>query len=355
LALQGTLRDFSIAEIFQLIGQQQKTGLLAVTLEKQTVNVVFDRGRVVGAAEGDRGEDDRLAERLDRMGLLPEDKIRELRGAQKGSFSRVASLLAEQGQLTKEQITDLLRVEMVDILLRLFLWERGHYEFTARTVRFDPEFYIGVASDQLLLDGLRAKDEWPSIERSLPTLTAVPQRVEGSGSIEEEAPPGSPERAILDLVDGSRTLRAIIDRSRLGEFEACRILANLKARGYIQLAPRAEAPKAPEHWRANAPNAALAACAAAVIGCGLVMGAFLGPILGKATSEPLLRVEGPGAGAVFAENRRARIREALEIYRIERGRYPERLDALVKAGLLAPSDVRIPLHYEQRGAGYALL
>jgi len=355
VALQGTLRDFSIAEIFQLIGQQQKTGILSVTREKQVVHVIFDQGRVVGAAEGDHGEDDRLAERLQRMGLLSHEKICELRGAQRGSLSRIGPVLAEQGTLPKEDLTELLRLEMINVVLGLFRWENGHYEFVARKVRFEPEFSIGVPAEQVLLDGLRAKDEWPSIDRSLPSISAVPERAGATQELGGEEENGGPERKIYDLVDGNRTIREIIDESRMGEFEACRVLANFKARGYIQLAARGEPVLQARRWQEQNPPAVLAACLAAVIGCGLLAGSLLGPVMGRLRGDAGLALSGPDTAAVMMENRRSRIREALEVYRVERGRYPSRLSELTSSGLLRSRDLLIPLHYEARGDSYALL
>lgn len=353
MALQGTLRDFSIAEIFQLIGQQQKTGMLTVTRDKELVHVIFDQGRVVGAAEGDHGEDDRLADRLERMGLLSQEQIHELRGTQRGSLRRIGPMLAEQGTLPKEDLTDLLRLEMINVVLGLFRWESGQYEFSSRRVRFEPEFAIGVPAEQVLLDGLRAKDEWPSIDRSLPTLSAVPERA-GEAEPEEEGD-GGPERMVWDLVDGKRSLRAIIDESRMGEFEACRILANFKTRGYIQLAARGGAIARSNRWQERYPPGALTACLAAVIGCGLLAGSLLGPAIGRVRGGSGLVLSRADTSAVLMENRRSRIREALEVYRIERGHYPVRLDELVSTGLLRPGDVLIPHHYEARGDSYALL
>jgi hypothetical protein len=141
----------------------------------------------------------------------------------------------------------------------------------------------------------------------------------------------------------------------MGEFEACRILANFKARGYIQLASRGEPSVVSARWRERYPPAALAACLASVIGCGLLVGSLLGPAIGRFRGGGAPVLSGADTAAVLMENRRSRIREALEVYRIERGRYPARLDDLVSVGLLGPRDVLIPHHYEARGDSYALL
>ena len=50
VALHGNLKDFGIAEVFQLIGQQCKTGLLEISGDTQKVQLAFDEGRVVWAS-----------------------------------------------------------------------------------------------------------------------------------------------------------------------------------------------------------------------------------------------------------------------------------------------------------------
>jgi len=49
VALRGTLGDFSLADILQLIGLQRKTGLLVLQRGEERVQVVFENGRVVAA------------------------------------------------------------------------------------------------------------------------------------------------------------------------------------------------------------------------------------------------------------------------------------------------------------------
>ena len=42
MALKGTLKDFGIADILQLIGQQQKTGTLHLKAREEEVHVSFN-------------------------------------------------------------------------------------------------------------------------------------------------------------------------------------------------------------------------------------------------------------------------------------------------------------------------
>jgi len=49
MALEGTFKDFHIADIVQLIGLQRKTGTLTVESEEDTLSMIFQEGAVVSA------------------------------------------------------------------------------------------------------------------------------------------------------------------------------------------------------------------------------------------------------------------------------------------------------------------
>ena len=54
MALQGTIKDFGLAEILQLIGIQRKSGILTLHNDQEKVTIKFLNGFVVGAEMGQR-------------------------------------------------------------------------------------------------------------------------------------------------------------------------------------------------------------------------------------------------------------------------------------------------------------
>ena len=52
MALQGTIKDFGLPDIFQLIGLQRKTGILMLTndKDKESVTVTFESGMPGGTS-----------------------------------------------------------------------------------------------------------------------------------------------------------------------------------------------------------------------------------------------------------------------------------------------------------------
>ena len=70
VGLSGNLVDFGIADVFQLIGQQRKTGLLELRTRGAEATLVFDGGSVVAALPAGDGDVDALSDKLVRCGLL---------------------------------------------------------------------------------------------------------------------------------------------------------------------------------------------------------------------------------------------------------------------------------------------
>ena len=78
VSLRGNLKDFGIAEVFQLVGQQRKTGILEFSRKGQRVQIVFDRGAVVSAAPIGPHAHWALGDMLVRTGRLTRERVEEL-------------------------------------------------------------------------------------------------------------------------------------------------------------------------------------------------------------------------------------------------------------------------------------
>ena len=72
MALEGNVRDFSISDIFQLIGLQRKTGELTLKSKDDTVVITFLDGRVVNADSAKFRLESRLGKVLLKRGSLSE-------------------------------------------------------------------------------------------------------------------------------------------------------------------------------------------------------------------------------------------------------------------------------------------
>src|SRR3954452_19154221 len=93
MALEGTLRDFSLADIFQLIGLQRKTGVLTLRGKDDTVTVTFLDGKVVGGGSLHRRLENRLGTVLIKRGTLSQDQDKRALEIQKETLPRICFIL----------------------------------------------------------------------------------------------------------------------------------------------------------------------------------------------------------------------------------------------------------------------
>ena len=174
MALSGTLKDFALPDIFQLIGMQRKTGLLTLESERETVSVVFEQGMVVHADSTVRRLDDLLGNVLVRQSKLRKEILEEALAKQKVSMQRLGFILTSQGYIKSDDLRSALSEQVQQIVFRVFRWKAGRYHFDpSADADYDRENVTPVSTDHILMEGIRRVDEWPIIEKRIPTLDFV--------------------------------------------------------------------------------------------------------------------------------------------------------------------------------------
>ncbi|UCE85150.1 MAG: DUF4388 domain-containing protein [Deltaproteobacteria bacterium] len=370
VGLRGVLKDFGIAEVFQLIGQQRKTGVLELERRDRRVSLQFDSGAVLSAAPAGAFPDEALGEMLVRCGLLTRARFDELAKQRKTSLQTLRRMIVERKVLAAaqiEEIEDLLTRETIFDVLR---WTDGSFRFTAQAVSHDREAPHLIPAEQILMDGLRMADEWRTFADEIPSEETVFQRC-GRFEIFRDSPQadsaGSPAQAeaVFRLVDGRLSARRVMDLSRLGTFDGARILSALRRAGVIEPIdprrvpkrakvrdPRSSAPMPVRSWIATLlPFGLLLALAFSDLA-----GGWIGGPRADAASFRIDRSPLAAARVAFETDR---VRRALETYRFMTGAWPVELGELVDRGLLEPGALTPangrPYYYAHRGEEVLLL
>jgi hypothetical protein len=384
MALQGTIRDFGLPDIFQLIGLQRKTGILTLVndKDKETVTVTFENGMVVMGDSSERRLEDRLGNVLVKQGKVSRERLDEALAVQKQTLQRLGHILASTSAITTRDLREALSVQVSQIVFRVFRWREGRYQFNAvAAVDYDRENFVPMSADFILMEGIRMVDEWPIIEKKIPSFDMVfrpvvdPSQIdvgdgagpEASGSAARVAATSSgrirlaaDEERVFRKVDGVRTVQGIIDATGSGEFEVCRTLFDFLNRNLIVSAgrgSRTEAEEAEAEGTGSAlPGYAVAALVSALALAGLVV-QYRAPFAVTGLDSVL-----PGTYDVVKDgvlrSRLARLERSIEAWRATQGRPPTSLDQLVSAGLVEPEYLVDPwqrrIRYEADASGYRL-
>jgi hypothetical protein len=383
MALEGTLRDFSIADILQLIGIQRKTGLLTLESRDETVTVQFLDGSVVGADTKAQNLEDMIGAVLVRTGRISEASLQQALRAQKQTLQRLGYILVKSGAISEGELRESLRIQVCQIVYRLFRWRDGRYHFApADGLDHAPEI-APISAETILLEGARMIDEWPILERRIRSAALVFRKTEAAVALEVpveslvtadvdfgfggDAPGAAPrpeseirlspeEQDVLRMVDGRVKVQEIVDRSGASEFDTYRVLYELLNRQLIE-----EAKSGPAAVVADASRFA------AVLEKGipaLLLVLALGSLATLPGNHltPWRLAEAKGETQLLrtyaSRSRLERIEHALQLFYLDLAALPDSLDRLVGAGYLRAEDLRDPwgrpYAFEPGSGGYRL-
>jgi hypothetical protein len=268
MALEGTLRDFSFADILQLISLQRKTGVLTLRTEENLVTVSFQDGFIVGASTLNQHTEDMIGLILLKRGEVTEAELEGALRLQEETLQRLGRILIDHHVVPIETVQVALHQQILQIVYRVFRWADGEYHFSQETdIDYDRELLKPMAADSIIMEGARMTDEWPFIDQRIPDREVVFRKVDPSRHLEvvsggddllgglefgfdgeEQASTESlPENqvtesqmAVYPLVNGLDSSAEIILESTLIEFETCKALADLLDRGLIREATQEE-------------------------------------------------------------------------------------------------------------------
>lgn len=316
MALEGTIKDFGLADIFQLIALQKKTGILTLESKGNTVNISFQEGMLVSADALRKWEGDRLGMVLVKAGKITKEELNKALEFQKGTIHRLGHILVKEGLITKEDLSQALERQMMRLIFNLFHWKDGTYRFIPKKVYFDDELLNPIDTEYILIEGIRIIDEWPSIEKRIPSIDKVFKRVNS----EIHLSLSGEDKMILDLVDGESDIGMIIDSSGIGEIGTCKALIRLIDAGLIEETSLKMEVLSALRFQTRSLFSRFGPLV--LYGAILILFIFIWGIkFIKETHNPLT--------AALGINRIEDLRAYIKLYYLDKGKYPSSLDLIV--------------------------
>jgi len=380
MALKGTLRDFGLSDIFQLISHQRKTGILYLEDKGKSVAVTFDDGRVVGAEIGSAKthEKERVGDILIKSGLLDVARLEECLQEQRRTAKKLGVILTEKNYLSEELFRAALAFQIKETLYKIFQWSSGTYKFDTTKVSYDKQFISPLPAEYILMEAARIIDEWPGLQARIPSPEIVFDKISGAedkiirysqlgGTKKGEGNNGLPaltaeeprsyesdrtvlsaaQERIFDLVNGRLKVSDIAYRSLLGDFETSKTLVELSGFGLIKpVKVPVSKPKTEETAQESRRRKGVVTLFSGLLFAGILIFVVFSALarsggklnlLSQMTSEKAITVR-----QTIVNAQKQRLMLALETYRLEKGSYPVSLEDLVQTGFLLDSDISYP-------------
>ena len=236
MALEGNLKDFSIADMFRLLAAGQKTGALHLERPGATAAVWFKSGRVFFATSNSHRQS--LGTRLVRAGVITDKQLRQALGLQKiqtreKASRRLGQILVDEGYLDGRVLETFIQDQIHDTLFELFRWEEGDLRFEADEDCGDEDIGVSVSVENIIMEASRRLELWDRIRQKIPTsdVEFIMAAAPGDKTVEIHLKPK--EWMILCYLHGGRSVRELTELTGFDEFETSRILYGMYSAGLV--------------------------------------------------------------------------------------------------------------------------
>jgi uncharacterized protein DUF4388 len=369
MGLEGTLRAFSLSDIFQVLGLQRKSGVLIVESGDDTITISFLGGQIVSADSKKHRLENQIGKLLLRAGRISERELARALELQKETRQRLGFLLIRERMATPEDLKEALRLQIFRTLQRAFQWEDGNFRFSQEgQIEYDADHMAPVPTESVLMEAAQIHDELPRLKEKIRSNDIVFRRAEGKEALRlVSAGDASPEEGALQAsrseletwkwIDGRRTVGQILESAFLSDFDVLKGLSDLMDRKLIvegraqelelaAILPAEQPPPAPELETLAGPRGFSAGALAAWLAV-----LFLGILaVWKVPTNPWNFLMHPWAEnspfGVFSKSvsldRLSAIERAVRVHYDATGRYPRSLEELDASGIIREGALRDP-------------
>jgi len=235
MGLSGDLSTLDLASLFQNLEGAQKTGLLRVRDGDEPTDLYFEAGKLALITWPGRAG---LGEYLAESGAVAPVALESAR-KQRRRGQGVAAALVAAGAIGEGELARIATARLVDDACELLAAGAKQFEFAederppASFDRDERALRLALPASPLLLESARRSDHWVAIREHLPsdsTHYLVVQPPRNSGDRERDAFVAS----VLELLDGTRTVREVVARFPARRFDVHQLLGKLASRQRIR-------------------------------------------------------------------------------------------------------------------------
>lgn len=229
--LQGDFEGLTLASILQLLCNDQKTGVLRVTCEEEESRVFFEQGTIIYASSSLK--EAKLGVLMRKDGILSAKHLQKCLALAREENIHLGKVLVEKGYISLDSLKKYNTRQVETILYNLLFWKKGRFEYKDTKLNLKGMIVIQLNPMKLILEASRRVDELSFLKELIPSDKLV-FKMSGKMQSKEEIKLNANEWRILSLIDGTRTVRQVINESAYDEFAVYKILFSVISSGLIE-------------------------------------------------------------------------------------------------------------------------
>lgn len=234
MALKGSLHDFSLSQILNLINLAKKTGVLTIECPGQSAQVYFREGKLAYAQVGPEESD--LATILLRSRKITNNQASIIHQRTKSmSDKEVGLMLINAGYISQKDILNSCQLSNIEGIRKLYNWMDGSFRFEQGAALPAGKIPVRIDLENLIIECSRQLREWEHLQDEIPSLDMALKFVDRPGANIKNLNLSLEEWRIVRYVNPKNTIRQIGHAARLNDLEIRRIVYSLLQAGLIEI------------------------------------------------------------------------------------------------------------------------
>jgi hypothetical protein len=237
VALEGNLKDFSLADMFRLLAKGAKSGTLHVTTRNSEGIVCFRDGEIFYASASTQRE--ATSKRLTRAGIITDKQLRQAQGLMKiqkrdKANRKLGQILIDEGYVESAILEEFVGEQVTDALFVMLRWDDGELRFEADEHRADVDLGLSMRVDKAVADAETRLDAWSHIQDKIPSMDTrfAMSPAPGQKSMEIHLKPR--EWMLLCFMHGPRSVAELVKLTGYNDFETAKTLYGMATGGLIE-------------------------------------------------------------------------------------------------------------------------
>jgi hypothetical protein len=236
VALEGNLKDFSLADMFRLLASGSKSGVLHVVSGDEEGRVCFKAGEVFFASSGD--DDGPVGKRLVSAGVISDKQLRQARGLVKiqkkdKADRKLGQVLVDEGYVEARVLETFVRELIADALFDLMRLEEGELRFESGVQSADLDLGLAIPVDTVLQDSEKRLETWRAVRARIPSGDTRFAMASEPGEKPADIHLKPREWMLLCFLHDGRSVNELVEETGYNDFETTETLFNMYAEGLI--------------------------------------------------------------------------------------------------------------------------
>jgi hypothetical protein len=238
---RGDLADIDVATLIGRLLQSRFTGRVQFRRGPAEKAIQFEAGKPVFAISN--LPHDRMGDLLYREGKITREQQQRARDLVVESGRRMGEILVEIGFLKPRELLPAVRHHIEDIVYSLFAWDSGEFSITAAEPTSE-RIRLTRHPAAIVLEGVRRKYGPEMLEARLGSAAAVVavRSQRQLGHIVGVADLSPSERAVIQKLDGERTVQQVAEAAQVDHVVALQLAFGLVALGVAEVVEHGSSP-----------------------------------------------------------------------------------------------------------------